>query len=50
LVAIAGLRRSDTGSAALRTDIFRAVDQASGIKTNDDRTLLVIQRLANMTG
>jgi len=25
------------------------VDQVSGFKVNDDRTLLVIQRLANMT-
>jgi sigma-B regulation protein RsbU (phosphoserine phosphatase) len=49
LVAISQLRRRDTAAAALRADIFHAVDQVSGFKTNDDRTLLVIQRLANMT-
>lgn len=49
LVAISQLRSRDTSAAALRADIFHAVDQASGFKTADDRTLLVIQRLANMT-
>jgi hypothetical protein len=49
LVAISQLRGRDTSAAALRADIFHAVDQASGFKTADDRTLLVIQRLAKMT-
>jgi serine phosphatase RsbU (regulator of sigma subunit) len=49
LVAISQLRGRDTAAAALRADIFHAVDQASDFKTADDRTLLVIQRLANMT-
>jgi sigma-B regulation protein RsbU (phosphoserine phosphatase) len=49
LVAISQLRGRDTAAAALRADIFHAVDQVSGFKTADDRTLLVIQRLANMT-
>jgi sigma-B regulation protein RsbU (phosphoserine phosphatase) len=47
LVAIARSRR-DCTAAALRADILHAVDQANGLKTNDDRTLLVIQRLAGM--
>ena len=47
LVAIARSRRDGT-AAALRADIFHAVDQANGLKTNDDRTLLVVQRLAGM--
>jgi serine phosphatase RsbU (regulator of sigma subunit) len=49
LVAISQLRGRDTAAAALRADVFHAVDQVSGFKVNDDRTLLVIQRLANMT-
>jgi phosphoserine phosphatase RsbU/P len=47
LVAIARSRRDGT-AAALRADIFHAVDQANGLKTNDDRTLLVVQRFAGM--
>ncbi len=46
LVALAQSRRHVT-AAALSADIFRAVDQANGLKASDDRTLLVIQRLAN---
>jgi serine phosphatase RsbU (regulator of sigma subunit)/pSer/pThr/pTyr-binding forkhead associated (FHA) protein len=47
LMAIAHLRRHSTDAAGLRADIFHAVDQASGCKAKDDRTLLVIQRLAS---
>jgi serine phosphatase RsbU (regulator of sigma subunit)/pSer/pThr/pTyr-binding forkhead associated (FHA) protein len=45
LVAIARSRGHST-AAALRADIFHAVDRANGLKASDDRTLIVIQRLA----
>jgi len=46
LVALAQSCRH-SNAAALRADIFQAVDRANRLKPNDDRTLLVVQRLEN---
>lgn len=47
LVTIVQSRGNGTATA-LRAEIFDAVDRANGLKATDDRTLLVVQRLASM--
>ncbi|MGA7744588.1 MAG: SpoIIE family protein phosphatase [Polyangia bacterium] len=48
LVTIVQSRGNGTATA-LRAEIFDAVDRANGLKATDDRTLLIVQRLANST-